>query len=56
MFAEMTKSYYVIICLREFLYTCKEEQTRLNDWVVIGVIGGLGIDRTIADNLQKIGT
>ena len=51
--AEMTKTYDIMIGLRQLLCMCKSEKTQLNDRVAIG---GFCVQRTVADKLQKIGT
>ena len=50
---EMTKTYGIMIGLRQILCVCKAEKTQLNDKVAIG---GFCVQRTVADKVQKIGT
>ena len=50
---EMTKSYDIMIGLRQLLCMCKSEKTQLNDRVAIR---GLCVQRTVADKVQKIRT
>ena len=52
MCTEMTKTYDIMIGLRQLLYMCKAEKTQLNDRVAIG---GFCAQRTVADKVQKIG-
>ena len=49
----MTKTYDIMIGLRQLLYMCKAEKTQLNDRVAFG---GFCAQRTVADKAQKIGT
>ena len=51
MCTEMTKTYDIMIGLRQLLYMCKAEKTQLNDRVVIGCFCA---QRTVADKVQKI--
>ena len=53
MCTEMTKTYDIMIGLRQLLCMCKAEKTQLNDRVTVG---GFCVQRTVADNVQKIGT
>ena len=53
MCTKMTKTYDIMIGLRQFLYMCKAEKTQLNDRVAIG---GFCAQRIVADTVQKIGT
>ena len=53
MCTEMTKTYDIMIGLRQILCMCKSEKTQLNDRVAIGVFC---FHRTVSDNVQKIGT
>ena len=53
MCTEMTKTYDIMIRLRQLLCMCKAEKTQLNDRVVTG---GFCVQRTVADKVQKIGT
>ena len=53
MFTEMTKTYDIMIGLRQLLCMCKAEKTQSNDRVAIG---GFCVQRTVADKVQKIGT
>ena len=53
MCTEMTKTYAIMIGLRQLLCICKAEKTQLNDRVTIG---GFCVQRTVADKVQKIGT
>ena len=53
MFTEMTKTYDIMIGLRQLLYMCKAEKTQLNDRVAIG---GFCAQQTVADKVQKIRT
>ena len=53
MCTEMTKTYDIIIGLRQLLYMCKAEKTQLKDRVAIV---GFCAQRTVADKVQKIGT
>ena len=50
---EMTKTYDIMIGLRQLLCMCKAEKTQLNDRVAIG---GFCVQQTVADKVQKIGT
>ena len=50
---EITKTYDIMIGLRQLLYMCKAEKTQLNDRVAIG---GFCAQRTVPDKVQKIGT
>ena len=49
----MTKTYAIMIGLRQLLYMCKAEKTQLDDRVAIA---GLYAQRTVAYEVQKIGT
>ena len=49
----MTKTYDIMIGLRQLLYMCKAEKTQLNDRVAME---GFCAQRTVADKVQKIGT
>ena len=53
MCTEMTKTYDIMIGLRQLLCMCKAEKTQLNDRVTFG---GFCVQRTVADKVQKIGT
>ena len=53
MCTEITKTFDIVIGLRQLLYMCKAEKTELNDKVAIG---GFCAQRTVADKVQKIGT
>ena len=53
MCTEMTKTYDIMIGLRQLLCISKAGKTQLNDKVAIG---GFCFQRTIADEVQKIGT
>ena len=53
MCTEMTKTYDIMIGLRQLLCMCKAEKTQLNDRVAIG---GFCVQRTVADKVQQIGT
>ena len=53
MCTELTKTYNIMIGLRQPLCMCKAEKTQLNDRVVIG---GFCVQRTVADKVQQIGT
>ena len=53
MCTEITKTYDIMIGLRQLLYMCKAEKTQLNDGVAFG---GFCAQRTVADKVQKIGT
>ena len=53
MCTEMTKTYDIMIGLRQLLCMCKAEKTQLNDRVAIG---GFCVQQTVADKVQKIGT
>ena len=53
MCTEMTKTYDVMIGLRQLLYMCKAEKMQLNDRVAVG---GFCAQRTVADKAQKMGT
>ena len=50
---EMTKTYDIMIGLRQLLCMCKAEKTQLNHRVAIG---GFCVQRTVADKVQQIGT
>ena len=50
---EMTKTYDIVIGLRQLLCISKAEKSQLNDRVAIG---GFCIQRTVEDKVQKIGT
>ena len=50
---EITKTYDIMIGLRQLLYMCKAEKTHLNDRVAIERFCA---QRTVADKVQKIGT
>ena len=52
-YTEMTKTYDIMIGLRQLLCMCTAEKTQLNDRVTIG---GFCVKRTVADKVQKIGT
>ena len=49
----MTKTYAIMIGLRQLLCRSKAEKTQLNDRVAIG---GFCVQRTVVDKVQKIGT
>ena len=49
----MTKTYDIMIGLRQILCMCKAKKTQLNDRVAVG---GFCVQRTVADKVQKIGT
>ena len=49
----MTKTYDIMIGLRQLLCMCKAEKTQLNDRVAIG---DFCVQRTVADNVQMIRT
>ena len=49
----MTKTYDIMIGLRQLLCMCKAEKTQLNEMAAIGVFC---VQRTVADKVQKIGT
>ena len=53
MCTEMTKTYDIMIGLRQLLCMCKTEKTQLNDRIPIG---GFCVQRTVADKVQQIGT
>ena len=53
MCTEMTKTYDIMIGLRQLLCMCKAEKTQLNDRVAIG---GFCVQRTVAGKVQQIGT
>ena len=53
MCTKMTKTYDIMIGLRQLLCMCKAETTQLNDSVTIG---GFCVQRTVAEKVQKIGT
>ena len=53
MCTKMTKTYDIVIGLRQLLYTCKAEKTQLNDRVATG---GFCAQRIVADKVQKIRT
>ena len=53
MCTEMTKTYDIMIGLRQLVYMCEAENTQLNDKVAIG---GFCAQRTVADKIQKIVT
>ena len=53
MCTEMTKTYDIMIGLWQLLCMCKAEKTQLNDRVAIG---GIFVQRIVADKIQKIGT
>ena len=53
MCTEMTKTYDIMISLRQLLCMCKAEKTQLNDRVAIR---GFCVQRTVADKVQQIGT
>ena len=53
MCTEMTKTYDIMIGLRQILCMCKAKKTQLNDRVAVG---GFCVQRTVADKVQKIGT
>ena len=50
---EMTKTYDIVIGLRQLLCISKAEKSQLNDRVAIG---GFCVQRTVEDKVQKIGT
>ena len=50
---EMTKTNDIMIGLRQLLCMCKAEKTQLNNKFAIG---GICVQRTVADKVQKIGT
>ena len=52
MCTEMTKTYDIMIGLPQLLCMCKAEKTQLNDRFATG---GFSVQRTVADNVQKIG-
>ena len=52
MCTEMTKTYDIMIGLRQLLYMCKAEKTQLNDRIATG---GFCAQRTVADKVQKMG-
>ena len=51
MCTEMTKTYDIMIGLRQLLCISKAEKTQLNDWVAIG---GFCVQRAVADKVHKI--
>ena len=53
MCTEMTKTYDIMIGLRQLLCMRKAEKTQLDDKVTTG---GFCVQRTVADKVQKIGT
>ena len=53
MCTEMTKTYDIMIGLRQLLCMCKAEKTQLNDRVSIE---GFCVQRVLAAKVQKIGT
>ena len=53
MCTEMTKTYGIMIGLRQLLYMCKAEKTQLNDRVQLA---GFCAQRTVADRVKRIGT
>ena len=53
MCTEMTKTYDIMICLRQLLCMCKAEKTQLNDRVAIW---GFCVQRTVVDKVQTIGS
>ena len=53
MCTELTKAYDIMIGLGKLLCMCKAEKTQLNDRVAIG---GLCVQRTVANKVQQIGT
>ena len=53
MCTETTKTYDIMIGLRQLLCMCKAEKTQLNDRVAIW---GFCVQRTDADKVQQIGT
>ena len=53
MCTEMTKTYDIMIGLRQLLCISKTEKTQLNDRVATG---GFCVQRTVAVKVQKIGT
>ena len=53
MCTEMTKTYDIMIGLRQLLYMCKAEKTQLNDRVATE---DFGAQRNVADKVQKIET
>ena len=53
MCTEMTRTYDIMIGLRQLLCMCKAEKRQLNDRFAIG---GFCVQRTVADKVQKIGT
>ena len=53
MCTEMTKTYNIMIGLRQILCMYKAKKTQFNDRVVVG---GFYVQRTVADKVQKKGT
>ena len=53
MCTEMTKTYDIMIGLRQLLCMCKAEKTQLNDRVAIV---GFCVQQTVADKVLKIET
>ena len=53
MCTEMTKTYDIMIGLRQLLCISKAEKTHLNDRVAVG---GFCVQRTVADKVHKIGS
>ena len=53
MCTEMTKTYDIMIGLRQLLCMCKAEKTQLKDRVAIE---GFCVQRIVAAKVQKIGT
>ena len=53
MYTEMTKTYDIMIDLRQLLCMCKAEKTQLN---VRMATGRFCVQRTVADKVQRIGT
>ena len=51
--AEMTKTYDIMIGLRQLQFMCKAEKTQLNERVAIG---GFCAQQTVADKVQTIRT
>ena len=53
MCTEMTKTYDIMIGLRQLQCMCKAEKTQLNDRFAIGCFY---VQRTVSDKVQQIGT
>ena len=53
MCTEMTKTYDIMIGLRQLQCMCKAEKTQLNDRFAIGCFC---VQRTVADKVEQIGT